>query len=103
MDWSELPDINDVYESLKQQADLKARHRIAKLRLEMYQAEMVQRKPRDSSVKVVGVDEASRKILAGLLEAVAEIEGQLDQLDANVKFNDYRREAAKIVGFRTRL
>ncbi len=103
MSWEDLPDITDVRTALKQQADIRAQLKIAKLELEQYQAWLVQRKPRDASVKLVGIDEQSRIRLDELLNKVVMLEGKLDDIDADVKFNDYRREAAKIMSYRGRI
>lgn len=101
--WAELPGIDDVYSSLKKQAQIKARLRVAKLELEIYQAKMTQAKPRTTSVKLVGVDEQSEVRLYELLLSVANLESELDELDAEVKFNEYRREAAKIISYKQRI
>ncbi len=101
--WSELPDITDVRSALKAQAKLRAQLKVAELELEQFQAFLVQRKPRDSSVKLVGVDEQTRIKLDDLLRKVVAIKGELDEVDAEVKFNDFRREAAKIVSYRGRV
>lgn len=100
--WEELPDINEVRETLKSQAQVRARLKAAKLELEIYQAKMVQRKQRDSSVKIIGVDEETEKRLRQLLNDVLALESQLDELDADAKFMDYRKEAAKIMSYKGR-
>jgi len=102
-DWSELPDIIDVYKSLQLQADLKAKLKAAKLSLEIYQAELCREKPRDTSVKLIGIDEQSRAKLEGLFNSIAEIESQLDKVDAEVKFNNSRIDAAKVMGYKGRI
>jgi hypothetical protein len=99
--WSELPDVNDVYDSLKQQAALRAQLKVAKLQLEIYQAELCKAKPRDTSVKLLGIDEESRAKLAEMFSAILTLESALDEIDAQVKFNSQRIEAAKLMSFRT--
>lgn len=99
MDWSQLPDITDVYEALQQQAQLKAELAAAKLMLEIYQAELCQQKPRSPSVKLIGVDEESRTELQRLFAQVAAAEMALDIATANVKFNAHRFEAAKAMSY----
>lgn len=101
--WEDLPDIMDVREALKKQAGVRAQLKVAELELEQFQAFLVQRKPRDSSVKLVGIDEQTRIKLDDLLRRVVALKGELDDIDAEVKFNDFRREAAKIVSFRGRV
>jgi hypothetical protein len=97
--WDSLPDINEVRDALRKQAQLRAELKVARLELEQYQAWLSQRKPRDSSVKLVGIDEQTRLKLDTLLQHVAKLEGDLDHVDADVKFNDYRREACKIMSY----
>lgn len=101
--WRELPDIDEVAAALKRQAFLKAQLRIAKLHLEMYQAEMARRKPRDSTVKLIGVDDATRADLKGLFDRVNEIEELLGEIEADITFYNYRRDAAKIMSYQGRV
>lgn len=103
IDWNELPDILDVHDTLKRQADLKAQLRIAKLTLEIYQATLTKEKPRDSSVKLIGIDAESRAQLENYLRHVAELEGELDKVDADVKFNGHRIEGARAMMYKNRL
>jgi len=102
LDWSELPDIMEVYDALRKQADLKAQLRIAKLTLEIYQAKLCKEKPRDASVKLVGIDDESREQLANYLNHVAQLEGELDKIDADVKFNSHRIDASKAMSYKMR-
>ena len=102
LDWSELPDIMEVYDALRKQAELKAQLRIAKLTLEIYQAKLSKEKPRDASVKLIGIDDESRAQLENYLKHVAEIEGELDRVDADVKFNSHRIDASKAISYKMR-
>lgn len=99
----EFPDLEDVRNALLNQADLKTQLKIAKLELEIYQAELCQRKPRDSTVRVVGLDDVSKQHLEGLMRRVITIEEQLDYMDATVKFNSHRVEIAKAISYRGRI
>lgn len=101
--WETLPEFDAVREALTQQAALKARLKIAKLELEIYQSELMRLKPRDSTVKLIGIDDASRIRLRTLFDAVSEIEKTLDSVDANVKFHSYRLDAAKALMYRSRI
>lgn len=101
--WEDLPDINEVRDALFNQADIKAQLKIAKLDLEIYQAMMAKEKPRDTSVKLIGVDDQSRDRLQDLLNRVRHCESDLDRADATVKFHSYRLEAAKVIGYKTRI
>ena len=102
MDWSELPDYDKVRDALKAQARLKADLRVAELELEIAQAELVRIKPRDSSVKLIGIDEESKQRLHSLHLRVIVLRAQLDELDADVKFNDYVKDAAKVMSYKGR-
>jgi len=101
--WEELPDITEVRSALFNQADIKAQLKIAKLDLEIYQAELTKEKPRDSSVKLIGIDDTSRGRLQDLMNRVRHLESDLDRADAEVKFHAYRLEAAKMIGYKTRI
>ena len=102
-DWAELPDISDVRDALYTQANIKAQLKIAKLELEIYQADMAPQKPRDSSVKLIGIDDTSRAHIQELLNRVVSVESELDTVDASVKFHSYRLEAAKALMYRSRI
>lgn len=101
--WRDLPDIQDVADALNQQGVLKARLRVAKLQLEIYQAELVRKKPRDSTVKLIGIDDASKAQLVLLFEKVNAIEEQLGDVEAAITFYNYRKEAAKIMSYQGRV
>jgi hypothetical protein len=102
-DWEILPDAGEVHTSLMRQADLKARLKIAKLELEIYQAELVRSKPRDTSVKLIGIDDETRARVRELLQRVIDVEVELDTVDAQVKFNNHRVDAAKMLAYKTRM
>ncbi len=102
-DWESVPDIHEVRDALFQQAACRARLKIAKLELDIYQAELVQRKPRDASVKIIGVDDESRAKLHELQLHVLSAEDELNRIDAEVKFNSHRIDAAKAFMYRNRL
>lgn len=99
----QFPDLEDVRNALLNQADLKTQLKIAKLELEIYQAELCQRKPRDSTVRIVGVDDISKQQLAELMRRIIHIEEELDYVDATVKFNSHRVEIAKAISYRGRI
>lgn len=101
--WKELPDINAVADALKLQALLKTRLRIAKLQLDMYQAEMSRTKPRDATVKLIGVDEHTKAKLQALFDVVCQIEDELGQVEADITFYNYRKDAAKIMSYQGRV
>lgn len=103
LQWSDLPDFEEVQQSIRDQHDTKARLKVAKLELEIYQARLTQIKPRDASVKLVGVDEESAARLRALFDRIIELETVLEQLDATVKFNDYRLAAAKLISYNGRV
>lgn len=102
-DWESFPDLEDVRGALMNQAELKTQLKIAKLELEIYQAELCQRKPRDASVKIVGVDDISKQHLEGLMRRVITVEEQLEHVDATVKFNSHRIEVAKAISYKGRI
>jgi hypothetical protein len=101
--WEELPDVMDVHGALMKQANLKALVKMAKLELEIYQAELSNKIPRNSSVKLVGHDDESRDRLRILLNRLVELESELDVVDAEVKFNSHRIEAAKMLAYKNRI
>jgi len=101
--WEEIPNITDVREMLLRQAGLKAALKIAKLELEIYQSELTQKHPRNSSVKLVGVDDESKNKLSQLLRRVIDVETELDIVDAEVRFNAHRLDTAKALMYRGRI
>lgn len=101
--WNDLPDFDAVQKTLDDQSDTKARLKVAKLELEIYQAKMMQRGPRAAYVKLIGVDEESAAHLAALLQKVVDLEIQLDGLDAEVAFNNYRRDIIKSLSFSNKM
>lgn len=102
-DWELLPDIHEVREALFKQANLRALLKMTRLELEIYQATLTQQKPRDASVKIIGLDEESRGKLQGLLQRVLEIESELDVVDADVRFNNHRIDTAKALAYKMRI
>lgn len=102
-DWAELPDVTDVHAILMKQAELKARLKMSKLELEIYQAELAYAYPRNAAVRIVGVDDTSKARLRELLSAVVGVESELDSVDAEAKFNNHRMEAAKALAYKNRM
>jgi hypothetical protein len=102
LDWAELPDIHDVRDALKHQADLKARIRIEELQLDILRAVEVQKKPRDTSVKFVGTDEESGARIQKVLHNLIALKNELDAVEADIKFHEYRRDAAKTMSYKGR-
>lgn len=102
-DWESIPDIHEVRDTLLNQADCRTRLKIAKLELEIFQAEMAQCKPRDPSVRIVGIDADTRAKLATLFQNVLNAEEALSHVDAEVKFNNHRIDSAKALMYRNKI
>lgn len=103
LDWADLPDITEVRDTMKRHAHIKAEIRLLELQLEMVQAEMAELKPRNTAVRVIGVDDASRNRLTTLRESVARAKNVLDDVAADLDFLEYRKEAAKIMSYKGRV
>jgi hypothetical protein len=103
MDWSELPDIYEVRNALQELVIARANLRALELELTIVQADISVRVPRNTAARVVGIDEESRDTLIRLQRAIVEAKNSLDHWESEVKFCEFRKEAAKVVGYKSRI
>lgn len=103
MNWSDLPDIYEVRNALREMVHAKARLRALELELTIAQADISVRAPRNTAARIVGIDEGTRVNLIRLQREIIAAKDNLDHWDAEVRFHDFRKDAAKVTGYKTRL
>lgn len=99
--WNQ-PNAEDVQEALTQRATAKAEVRIAELNLEIFGAKMSKEKPRDTAVRVIGVDETTFQESLGLRKALLEARAKLDRFEAAVEYLQYAKEMYKAQSYNGR-
>lgn len=102
MGWTDPPDHATVYAALRRRAEIKGELEMLGFRLRVLQADISKAKPRDTAVRVVGHDEATRRELYDLQYRMAELVGALELVEVDIKYNDYHREMFKSLAFRER-
>lgn len=100
--WYELPTQEEVHRYLKERAMLKADIETLANALQIAQAQVSQRKPRDTAARIIGIDEASSQQLLSLQNKIAELRGSLALADAEIEFHNYKREIYKALAYRER-
>lgn len=101
--WNELPSYEDIRTILHRQADLQSRVRVAELQLDILKAEMSQKKPRDASVKVIGVDAESRTALLAAQSAYLALKEELDHVNADVTLHNFHKDVARMLAYNGRM
>lgn len=102
MSWTDPPDHVSVYDALKRRAAIKGELEMLGFRLRIVQAEITKAKPRDTAVRVIGYDEATSKELYDIQYRMAELAGELELVEVDIKYNDYHRDMFKSLSFRER-
>ncbi len=102
MNWNELPEIDYIYECLRKRAELKARLEMLEAELKIEQSKIAKVKPRDTAARIIGVDESSGKKLLDLQMEIAALRGDIGRTEADVEFNNYRKEIFKSLSFNQR-
>ena len=102
MRWDELPEIEEVRRELLALADAKAHLRMCELELTIAQALIAKAAPRNTAARIIGVDDATREKLLQLHSQVIDAKNQLDRIQADVDFSEYRKDACKITSYKGR-
>lgn len=103
LSWDQLPDIYEVRGVLKQLAIHRARLREAELELSIAQADIAKDNPRNTAAKVVGVSGETRTQLIRLQSEIVSIKNMIDDLEAEEKFLNFRKEIVKSVSWKGRV
>jgi hypothetical protein len=99
--WKELPTSDVVYGWLKRRAVAAARARMLALDISIEEARITQEKPRDTAVRITGIGGTGP--IQGMRRALAEAQAELDDIDADIKMFEFRRDVFKSLSFRERM
>jgi hypothetical protein len=103
--WKELPTADVVYGWLKRRAVVQANIRSLSLGISIEEARISMEKPRDKAVRVVGLggiggDDTPVIRLRRELDAM---QRELDDLDAEIKMFEFRKDVFKSLSFKERV
>lgn len=102
MTWDAMPTMEEVREVMQEVATTRAQVRIATLELELFEARMDQIKPRSTSAKKLGVDDATLEESLKLRRQLIDYKNQLDKWEMALEFLNYRKELYKAEAYRVR-
>lgn len=102
LSWDSLPDILEVRDTLRAIAVQRARLRELELQISILQARMSKAAPRNAAAKIIGIDEQSEQQLIGLQHNIVQVKNSIDDLEADEKFLNFRKEIVKSVSWKGR-
>jgi hypothetical protein len=100
--WRSLPSADQVHGWLRLQSQLKAKVRSIKLEIQLEEARIGKKKPRDTSARVIGVDEEQSPIVY-LRKALLDAEANLDEIESELKMFEFRRDIFRALAYKERL
>lgn len=98
--WREEPSFENVQSALKERGITKAQIEALDAELKIEQAFIARKKPRDTSARVVGIDEETQTRLIELQRELAQLRGKLAQVEADVDFNKFHLDIFKALCFK---
>ena len=104
--WRELPTADFIYKALQHRAVLQAKVRALALEIQIEEAHITQKKPRDKAVRFVGIEDAEHNHPPYILDLRRELiktQADLDMLEAEVKMFEFRKDVFKSLSFKERL
>lgn len=103
MNWNELPGFEEVHDFLRKRAALSAEIRVLELKIKLLEAEISVQKPRNTAARVIGYDDETGAAMREMRNCLAYKCGELDEVDAEIKFFDYRKDIIKTLAYRERM
>jgi len=100
--WREEPVFELVQSALKDRGIIKAKIEAFEAELKILQAQMSQKQPRNTSVKIIGIDQESSERLIGLQKELAYLYGSLAKCEAEIDFNKFHLELFKALAYKER-
>lgn len=101
MSWTDTPNFDEVHDILKRRASLSGRIRITELNIQLLEAEIGLEKPRNTHIRFLGSD-GNRERMQSLRVELVNLRNELDEVEAEIKFLDYRKDIFRAVAYRER-
>lgn len=102
MSWRDEPSFETVQGALRERGQLRAHIEMLEAQLKIEQAKVARQKPRDTAAKIVGINEETEEILTGIQRELAQLQGDLSRVDAEIEFNRYHLEMYKSIAYQSR-
>lgn len=99
--WRSLPSADQVYGWLKLQSNLKAKIRSLKLEISIEEAKITRQKPRDTAVRVIGLEDNSAILY--LRRELVHAESELDTVEAELRMFEFRRDVFRAISYKERV
>lgn len=102
MQWNEMPDLLTVREAYTRRAQLRGELTIQTGELAIEQAHVGMAVPRNPHARVVGADEASGAVLLTIQRKIHQLRAELDQVEAEIDWNNFHKEMFKALAYKER-
>lgn len=100
--WNDPPEYQEVFDHLRNRAEVTGRLRSLELELSIAQARIAKIAPRNPAARVIGTTDENGAELIQLQRDILAAKRELDVIEAEIDFQNYHKEIFKSVAFKGR-
>lgn len=101
--WNDPPDYDEVRQRLDERARLTGRLRSLELELTIAQAKIAKIAPRNPAARVIGTNDENGAELISLQQSIMRTKNDLDVVEAEIDFLNFRRDIYKTESYKGKL